>query len=350
MKKLSAFVLSALLLAVGAVFFVSCGGNDGGNSQAGIKADVYAPDGAPALALAQLMSEDMQFGGEVTYNIVSADTIQTYVNAAEGNEPAAELAILPVNAAAKVLGTGEKYQMLGAVTHGNLYILAKTDDVKITSSNIAEMFEGKKVGCLQLNNFVGYVLRTVLAANEIKVEVRTDIAEENTTTDTAYLYNANGQQITPASDFDLMIAAEPAVNKKISAATPLYLAGDLQALYGADGYPQAVLVAKNSIIEENPEFIGDFIAAVDASAEWIKTAPAQTVYDAILENNGGATPSFGVTDLTPEVIGRCAVRFEGAQEIKDRVKTFLSEISVVAGQTFTVADAFFYAPRSTTAS
>ena len=356
MKKFLAIALSALIFAVCAVFFAACGergnngdetgnNNNGGNNggaQQTVEADVYAPDGAPALALAQLMSEEMQFGGTVGYNVVNASTIQTYVTSNDG-DPQAELAILPVNLAAKLLGTGENYQMLGAVTHGNLYILGKTEGA-ITSANLAESFEGKKVGCLQLNNFVGYVLRTVLSNAGIKFEIRQNKGEINDTTDTVYLYDVSGEEITPASGFDLMIAAEPAVTRKTNK-TSLQVVGDLQALYGADGYPQAVLVAKISLIEENPGFIADFIEAVDANADWLKTAPAKDIYDAVAENLGGATPTFNEEDLTPEVIGRCAVRFEAAQDTKTRVTTFLSELSEVAEQTFTMSDAFFYAPK-----
>ena len=346
MKKFLAGVLSALILLVGALFFVACadsgnGGDDNNSPEPPVAVDVYAPDGAPALALAQLMSEDMQFGGDVSYHVVDASTIQTFVT---GNDPQAELAILPVNLAAKLLGTGENYQMLGAVTHGNLYILSKTADVHITSDNIQEAFAGKKVGCIQRDNFVGYVLRTVLANAGVKFEDRENKEEENATTDTAYLYDVAGTEIAPAADFDLMVAAEPVVNKKTSA-TSLKVAGNLQELYGENGYPQAVLVAEKSLIENDPAFIADFIEAVESNAEWVKTADAQVMFDAV-QQHYGATPTFAVTDLTAEVISRCAIRFESAQSVKQRVIDFLAEISEAAGQTFSASDAFFYSPEN----
>ena len=54
MKKALTVFLSVCMLAFGAAAFAAC-------SQ-GETIDVYAPDGAPALALAQLMNEEMQFG------------------------------------------------------------------------------------------------------------------------------------------------------------------------------------------------------------------------------------------------------------------------------------------------
>ena len=121
-KKLLAVVLAVMTLALGGVF-AACGNNK-------VEVTVYAPDGAPALALARLMSQEMTFGKEaVDYNIVDATTIQTYVS---GESPQADIAVLPVNAAAKVLGDGSVYQMLGVVTHGNLYALGKADSVVLT--------------------------------------------------------------------------------------------------------------------------------------------------------------------------------------------------------------------------
>ena len=47
------------------------------------------------------------------------------------------------------------------------------------------------------------------------------------------------------------------------------MAGDLQALYGENGYPQAVLVAKKDFSAENAAFIEDFTDAVAANAAWL---------------------------------------------------------------------------------
>ncbi len=132
---------------------------DGADSSRQDTVSVYAPDGAPALALAQLMSENNQFGQtSVTYNIVASDAISTYVT---GADPAADICILPLNAASKLLGSGENYTMLGTVTNGNLYILS-ADDEEITADNIAEILTGKTVGVINLANVPGLTLKIIL--------------------------------------------------------------------------------------------------------------------------------------------------------------------------------------------
>ena len=181
-------------------------------------ADIYAPDGAPALSLAQLMSEDMQFGegNTVTYNVVAASSIQTYVT---GEDPQAELCVLPVNAAAKLLGKGDVYQMLGTVTHGNIYVLSAAEGyADLTAANLKEQLLGKTVGCIQLDNVVGLTLKVVLDNNDIPFEVIEDVSEA-TGSDVVYLLNISdpATMITPAAPYDYMVAAEPVVSAKVNA-------------------------------------------------------------------------------------------------------------------------------------
>lgn len=120
--------------------------------------EVYMPDGAPALALARLMAEDMQFGNTVNYHVVVADTIASFVN---GENPKADICVLPSNAASKLLGNNSSYTMLGTVTNGNLYILSKNGE-EITSNNIKTALSGKTVGVIQLANVPGLTFKLIL--------------------------------------------------------------------------------------------------------------------------------------------------------------------------------------------
>ena len=93
MKKGAMFL--AAMLAASAVGFFGC-------QEEQEEWQVYMPDGAPALALALPMYEDKENDGW-EYHVVSATNIHTYVT---GNTPEAELCVMPVNLAAKLLGTG----------------------------------------------------------------------------------------------------------------------------------------------------------------------------------------------------------------------------------------------------
>ncbi len=176
------------------------------------KVTVYSPDGAPALALAEMIKENSEI---VSYHVVDASTIQTYVNNADETKNA-DFCILPVNAAAKLLGKGEKYQMLGTVTHGNLFILSKgkTDDFK--DGEALKALIGKQVGVVQLPNVPGMVLKMILKKYEIPFLVIEN--EADAAADKVNLVAISGAaQVGADSRFAAFVVAEPLATLRSSA-------------------------------------------------------------------------------------------------------------------------------------
>ena len=327
MKKLVS-ALCALSAAACALAFSACGEKE--------EAYVFAmPDGAPALAAAQLMAEDMQFGGKVTYSVVNANAIGAQVSGGK-----ADVAVLPVNAAASFAGDGEDYKLLGTVTHGNLYVLSAKHTQELTADTL-DTLAGKTVGCIQLESFVGGVFRMILDAAGVEYEIAEDVSSPSEDAVTLVNIGDPSTGVSPSAPYDYMIAAEPVVTAK-TAKGDLKVVGDVQRLYGEGGFPQAVLVAKTSLTENDPGFVAELCDAVTANAEWIKTAKAEDVIAAINKNYGGATSSLGVGHLNPETVARCAVSFVPAAECKAEITSFLSEYSRVTGQQLSVSDAFFY--------
>ena len=331
--------VAAIACAAAAVFVlgVSACAEDTGSGE--FSYTVAMPDGAPALAAARLMVEDMQFGGEVNYTVVNSNAITQQVSGG-----VADICILPVNAAVQVAGSGETYSLLGTVTHGNLYMLsAKHPDEQITVSNLKSLV-GKTVGCIQLSSFVGNVFKIILEDNDIPYTVVESVSDAKS--DSVNLINIAEPStgITPAAEFDYMIGAEPLVTAKTTAAPALKIVGDIQALYGENGFPQAVMLAKNSVIEQNGEFIADFISAVEANAEWIASDDADmtAIVNAINANYGGATSSLNANNLNSTVISRCAIEFVSATECRQEITDFIDKLEAVTGTTLTIADKFFY--------
>lgn len=302
---------------------------------------VYMPDGAPALSMAMLLSEDMGFGSNVYYEVVDSSTIQTYVT---GDSPAADVCILPVNQAAQLLGTGEAYQMLGTVTHGNLYILSKTDDTEITSDNI-EYLVGKSVGVINLTAVPGLTFKTILKnANIESAEVTTSTEESESVVN---LYALSAANEVSATNYDYYVLPEPAAttlsnNQNLN----LHFSGSLQELYGSEnGYPQAVMVAKTSVIESDPQFISDMIAAVKTNSTWLEVADVSTVVGAVTSHlTEGMEATFTAANLNSQVIKNCAINFVAAADCHNEVVEFLQSFSAVApaGTEYKVSDEFFY--------
>ena len=331
--------VAAIACAAAAVFVlgVSACAEDTGSGE--FSYTVAMPDGAPALAAARLMVEDMQFGGEVNYTVVNSNAITQQVSGG-----VADICILPVNAAVQLAGSGETYSLLGTVTHGNLYMLsAKHPDEQITVSNL-DTLVGKTVGCIQLSSFVGNVFKIILEDNDIPYTVVESVSDAKS--DSVNLINIADPStgITPAAEFDYMIGAEPLVTAKTTAAPALKIVGDIQALYGENGFPQAVMLAKNSVIEQNSEFIADFISAVEENAEWIASDDADmtAIVNAINANYGGATSSLNANNLNSTVISRCAIEFVPATECRQEITGFIDKLEAVTGTTLTIADKFFY--------
>ena len=336
MKK---FLATALALTIGAaacVFTACAGENDDGTYT------VYAPDGAPALALANAVNED---DDRYDFRIVASNAITAQV---QGEEPAADFCILPVNVAAKLLGKGETYQMLGTVTNGNMYLLTTGGNPEITTDNLSTLV-GKTVGVVQLANVPGLTFQAVLSRNDIDYQILGNDVEAASDKVNLQAF-ADASTVTPASGCDYYLCPEPAatgkINRTASSANPFKLAGSLQTLYdGENGYPQAVLVAKTSVIEEAKSVVDTFITYMEGSADFLASASAADVV-ALLEDcyTEGMTPSLNANNLNATVIANCSVYFTAAQDCKSRVNAFLAElIELNAEFTSAVSDSFYYA-------
>ena len=316
-----------------------------GSKDDGSALSVYCPDGAPALSVAKILADESE---DFAVNVVVASTINTYVT---GETPTADICIMPVNAAVKVLGNGNTYKMLGTVTHGNLFLLKKGDAPDITPNNIAQVLIGKKVGVINLANVPGLTFKAILKDRDIPFST---ITEENgdVQADKVNLVGlSDGTQVVPNSQCDYFVVPEPALSTKIKATanhptSPLKLAGSLQVLYGtSNGYPQAVVVVKKSVIESQPEKIDDFIQALNDNASWIKTAPAETIVNAVISGflKDGTAPTFTANNLNSTVIENCAISFVPASQCKTEVLEYMQKVNGVSNNAFgTPSDDFFY--------
>ena len=336
MKK---FLAGALTLAVGmaaACSFAACGKT----------ADytVYAPDGAPALALANAVAEE-EGGTTFDFRIVASSTITAQVT---GESPAADFCILPVNAAAKLLGSGEVYQMLGAVTNGNMYLLTTGGNPAITSDNLSSLV-GKTVGGVQLANVPGLTFQAVLRANDIAYQTLGNDGQPTESAVNLRPIQDASTGVTPAGGCDYYLCPEPAASAKVrgtaSSANPFAWAGSLQELYGDNGYPQAVLVAKKSVIDSDAEAVGRLVEYMQGSAAYLADTAAADVVSVLADcYTAGLEPTLNAATLTKEVIEHCSVYFTASKDCKERVNAFLDELIAVSPEfTTPVSDSFYYA-------
>lgn len=321
MKKLLLILLSIILL----FFSFSCDKNEEA-------INVYAPDGAPAISLTPAMNKG--FDG-VNFNVVDGQTIASFVT---GENLKADVCVLPINMASNLLGDGKNYQLLGTVTHGNFYLLSKRN-VSITKDNLTDLI-GLTIGVLQLKNIPGITFKSVLLENEIPyAEITSPDDAKNNQVNLIGISNAE----IGTNEFDAFLVPSPQADLKAKALSLNFIAS-LQELYGENGFPQAVVVAKNSLIEKNPKFISEFKASLLDSNGFICENNIEKVCNLILNNlQGGLTPTFTAKNLTIKMIENSSIKFVETKYCKDEITNFITRIQKVDGKAVkTFNEKFFY--------
>jgi len=122
--------------------------------------NVFVPDGAPALAIAKLISENLQFGQNINYTVVSASNIGSKII-----QKTADLALLPINAASKLAGNGTDYKMLTVNTHGNLYIIGTESAISLSD------LKGQTIGVIGQGFVPDLTFKYILKNNSIGYEL-----------------------------------------------------------------------------------------------------------------------------------------------------------------------------------
>lgn len=308
MKKL----IAILTLFICILCFPAC-------KQGGENLSVYAPDGAPALALSCAINS--QIDG-VEYKIVSSEVIKTTVS---GNDKKADVAILPINDATNLLGSGVDYKMLGVVTHGNFYFLSK-ENTLITKEN-AKNLAGKTIGVVQLAKVPGLTLKASLKGLNLEYNELKNGTEK--ASDKVNLLAITGSEIgNVAVDYYLCPSPVADVKAKVHG---LNFVGSLSDLYGENGFPQAVIVAKNSVLSQNFEKVKQIINKIKESELFLKKENFSLILEDINASlEEGLTPSFNQNNLTDLSIKRSKINFVSVKEARAEIEDFILKINQIS--------------------
>ena len=327
MKKILITLLAVMVALTSIITVSACGKGKDFSDQ---EYEFYVPDGAPALAIGSLIAENNQLDRKVNYHVVTADTIGQNIKLN------GDLGILPVNASSKLFGSGEEFQMLGVVTHGNLFILTKTQISGVTD------LVGKVVAVAGQGNFMDLTLRLILKNNDIEYVTSNAVVEGKV----AIRYFGAASEIIPAlkqNKIDTALLPEPAATTAQSKVGGLFVT-DLQQVYGG-GYPQAVLVARKTMIEDKA-FINAVIDAITENGNYL--ANAQNVELAVNAINANVTAqgreaNLVVAQMSANVITNLNIRFEKAKLQKEKVKAYIEGLRGIDSDAVGVLnDAFFY--------
>lgn len=353
-------VVSCLLavFAFGSMSLAGCGGEESSQSEGNaLQVSVYMPDGAPAMAFAKLMKEDTP-DDSVSYTVVNPSTIASRLTSGDEDKNA-DICVLPVTAASKLVGDGTRYQMLGVVTNGNLCILSKDEQLK--NSFEASQYQdvsylvGKTVGVMKINDLPGLTFKSILDGYGLPwQELKND--GEAAADKINLKAIADATAIDPmASDVACYVVAEPAASVQVKK-NGFTNVCELSVLYDCvtednsfGGYPQAVMVAKKSLLSEEKAWVDGFLQQVKGSVEALNSGvmTGEEVVAAIVAHQEDPyyKTTLNASVLTADVITRCAVRFADSINAKTPVQTYLTRLQgVETSAAKSVGDSFFYLP------
>ena len=296
MKKFICILLGVLL----AVFAVGCDSGEEGDIT------LMAPDGAPALAAASIFADGTIGGRTVNSSIVAgADEIST--NVANGT---ADIAIMPVNLAARIYNGGAKIKLVSVSVTGCLYMVGKSDLASLSD------LKGKIVYNIGRGATPDITLKYILNENGVEY-VESDVAVEGKV---ALQYVSAASELVPmlkAGVAEYGIMGEPAVtncNKVAGTKTVLDVQAEWEKIVG-NGYTQACLVVSEKIAGKKA-FMNALTDVLSANLDWCK-ANADGL-KTLLKGKGSALS----VDFTPELIDRANVCYLPASEVKQSVESY----------------------------
>ncbi len=301
MKKIVTIFMSLMLCVFGLISVVGCKDGDGGDNTL----YVYMPDGAPALAMSKILNDNAQFGAEIDYTVVASSTISNYII-----NKSADIAVIPVNMASKILG--DSYKIVATVTNGNLYIVGNTE-----ASTLADL-TNEVVGVIGQGNVPDLNLKYLLSSNSIEYEA----SETSVSGKVALRYFADASNLLPmlkTNQLSFGLLPEPAVSKLLSMASNFGIKLDIQALWEGGAYPQAVIVAKTELINDNVELIENMLEELEDNEEWAVNEPVLAVNAVNSHLAEGVTASLQNT-LSGAAIQNCNIDVISAKDAGERIR------------------------------
>lgn len=311
----------------------------------GCKADkpqslkLYAPDGAPCLAVANIFADRCLGDYAVDCQIVAGVDIRAKVLNGE-----ADIAVLPTNMAVSLYNSGCNYVMTSVNVWGVLYLVGRTQ-----LTDLDELI-GKVVYSIGLANTPEYVFKTILDSNGVPYcEHGTTEVADKVMIDYSL---ADGSKIIPkllSGEVQYAILGEPAVTNAIAKCQQkgitLYNVFDLQSLWDKVfvakypqyatqssyvGYPQACVVVKKSLATD--EFVTTLLQKLQQNSQYIE------------QNASSLAEILGTgTQYTAQTVAKCNIGVVQAINVKQRLEQYLDAINDVTGTNIAHPnDGFYY--------
>ena len=258
-KKLSLFFVMILSMLT----LIGCGNNNVAQNEikkqaAEIKEIKFvAPDGLPAIAVAKLIKEkpEVKAGYNINYTVEkNSESLSTSVMKGEP-----DIAIVPSNLAAIAFNKNKEYKIAGTVGFGSFYIGSTNEKQTIDD------LKGKEVYNIGKGLTPDIIARTVLKDKGVDVDK-----------DINFSYVDGVNELAPiilSGKTQYAVIPEPALatvqSKNEKFKVILDLNEEWKKINNSEyGYPQATIIVKKELYENNKEFVKEFLSKVKGGTEW----------------------------------------------------------------------------------
>lgn len=222
----------------------------------------YFPGGVPALTVAKFMKENPVIDENITIEYELQSTPDLLASTVLKGE--ADIAIVPSNLAAQLYNKDIPYKLAGTSVWGTLYLMG-TEEI-----DSIDDLKGREITSFGKNLTPDLVFKYVLSENGIDLD-----------NDITVNYLSAATEVGPqfiSGKANIAVSSEPQTTnilmKKEDAKILLDFNEEWSKITGnKSGYPQASLIISNDLIENNREFVENFLEVYEDNLKWIKDNP-----------------------------------------------------------------------------
>lgn len=269
------------------------------------------PDGLPALSIVKMINDDKEISGKkIDYKLekISESLIINFL------KKESDIGIVPSNLSGQLYNKNLDYKIVGTIGWGSFYIVSR-EEIK----NIEDL-KGKEIYTIGKGLTPDIMLQTILKENGI-----------NPDKDLKINYLSGGNEIAPmylTGKIDMIMVSEPVLSKILSKDKRSKINFDMndewkKVFKNDTGFPQSTLIAKESLIKEEPEFVSAFINELESSIKFIYSEnPAKEEY--IIESK--ITIDVSVLD---EILKRANIKFISADNSREIYRLYFENIEKI---------------------
>lgn len=305
MKKKLSLVLGLFIFM--SISLVACGNGEQQKEVKTIK--VVVPDGLPAISMAKAIKENKELDKDYKIEYSIEKTPENIVTAVMKGE--ADIAIVPSNVGATQYNKKAGYKIAATVGWGSFYVVSTEE------GQLKDLVKKEEVYNIGRGLTPDIVTQTILKQKGINVESEVKLS---------YVNGAN--ELPPViltGKAKVAVVPEPALSTILTKKQDLKVISNLNDEWKKEfdskyGFPQSTIIVKDSLINEDKDFINKFLAEAKDSVNWANSSN---------ENLPDYCEAIGVTankDIILKSIKNANLNFVKIADTKEEYKNYFNKL------------------------